>query len=179
MLGSNPLLAQELQRSATLLDTDTLLTNSILRSRRTLLDVEAIATPQQRILTPPAGVRDKVWTSRLSLVPSVQDFRWPLSSMVRGAAGLGHSQVHYDRDEAVRTHDLLLSGNGRVMPSLALAAAAAFQGRALTSLPLNISSELLTVGDQPIATDGPGRLRPQFYPHAGGRAGARLPQLLL
>lgn len=171
VLGSNTLLAQELQRSATLLDTDTQLANSIARSRRTVLAVESVAGAQPRIQTPPAGIKDKVWNSRLSLVPSVQDFRWPLSSMVRGATGLGHAQMRLDRDETLRTHDLLITGNGRVMPSVALTAAMAFQGRNVASLPLHVSSEQLRIGDQVIATDGPGRVRPQFYAAlAAGRA---------
>lgn len=169
-LGNHPALNDQLRRSAAALDTDTQLAQAIARSQRVILTAEVLPAKAPRPSAPANVLVAHTWPDAFTTLPTAKDFRWPLTPMLKGAAGAGHDVMRWDRDEVVRTHDLVLDANGRVVPSVVLAATSAYRGLRASAQRLSVTPEQLTLGATPVATDGPGRLRPQFYPTlAAGR----------
>ena len=170
-LGVHPQLTEQLRRSAAALDTDTQLAQALTRNGRTLVRAQPLPGAA-RAAVPASLVTSRTWADTLSTVPAVKDFRWPLTPLLKAAAGVGHGEARADHDDVVRTHDLVLTGAGRVVPSLVLAAATLAQQRSpVVQLPLTVAPQEITVGSLSMPTDGPARLRPQFYPSlAHGRA---------
>lgn len=172
-LASHPALSAQLQRSAANLDTDSQLAASVARSQRTLLVANTVvAGKDKRNLASASQLTALSWPAGLTQVP-VREFRWPLPALLKGAAGLGHVAMLKDHDGTVREHELLLLGpGGQAIPSLALAAAAAFRGERAVAQTLTVTPfETRLSSGLSVSTDGAGLMLPQYY-HAlaSGRA---------
>ncbi len=92
----------------------------------------------------------------------------PLEVLGAAAAGVGHLNQFQDRDGIVRREPLLVNYDGKVVPSLALLAAA----KSLHLAPADIkrtAGESVQLGKLRIKTDKVALMLPQFYPERDGK----------
>lgn len=125
----------------------------------------SLATPATATATTAAG------GARLDGAVGLPALRgqFPLAPLGRAAAGVGHLNLLPDADGVARSDPLLLRLDDRLVPSLALLAAA--QSLRLPPGALRTDGDAaLRLGRMRVPTDMHSRVFPQFYPQTLGRA---------
>jgi len=94
--------------------------------------------------------------------------QWPLASLGKVAAGVGHLNQIQDVDGAVRQEPLLVNYFDHAVPSMALLAA--LNSLNLTTQDIKLESDKsIKIGRLRIKTDASALMRPQFYPGKEGK----------
>ena len=94
--------------------------------------------------------------------------QYPIESLGKAAAGVGHLNQLHDVDGAVRDDPLLVNYYGKAVPSLALLAAARSLNLAATDIGIN-PGDSVQLGKLRVKTDEAARMLPQFYQGKDGR----------
>ena len=94
--------------------------------------------------------------------------QWPMASLGAAAAGVGHLNQLQDVDGAVRQEPLLVSYDGKAVPSMALLAALKSLNLTLADVRLK-PGESVQIGQLRIKTDPSALMLPQFYPARDGK----------
>jgi CHASE2 domain-containing sensor protein len=187
LLSSNELANSEqgeqlrklLDSSVADLDQSALLANAIANHGNVILPIEAHAAPANSDATQLAleaaeklsGVaNDKTYISGdadiLIDMPPPVEIHTPAPSLAAHARSLGHVALTTDRDRVLRTDTASLRIGDHLLPSMAIAIAAAMQG--IESPQINIDDRgLLSIGNKRLQLDDQLRWRPAIYPASG------------
>ena len=171
-LANHPTLTQAFKEAETALDTDGQLARSVAASGRTVLAAQLV--PGLPLGRPDGTVPPEAMPFTLDdpggVLPATTAATWPLPALARGAAAIGHVNFIPDADGAVRSQALLLSHDGRALPSLPLAAVTRQLNLKLSAIRLNSNDDSVQLGRLHITTDGAAVMRPHFYAGREGRA---------
>jgi CHASE2 domain-containing sensor protein len=170
-LAPNATLAQAFREAEAALDTDGQLARSVAASGRTVLAAQLV--PGLPLGRPDGSVPVEVLPSTLEdpggVLPATSAAAWPLPALARGAAAIGHSNFIPDADGTVRSQALLLSHDGRALPSLPLAAVTRQINLRVPEIRLNTDDDSVQLGRLHVTTDGAAVMRPHFYASREGR----------
>jgi CHASE2 domain-containing sensor protein/tRNA A-37 threonylcarbamoyl transferase component Bud32 len=153
------------------LDTDAKLADSIAKAGNVLLpSVYQLGEPQGNADKPlPPYVEKSTMPENTGFsVPAVRG-QYPIESIGKAAAGIGHLNQLNDVDGAVRDDPLLVNYYGHAVPSMALLAAARSLNLKASDIKLN-PGDSVQLGKLRVKTDEIARMLPQFYKGRDGRA---------
>lgn len=163
-------LSQVIAKAEAELDTDGQLTSSFKAAGNVIVpSVYVLGQPQGNpdVALPDFALRSSVGENQGFSMPANKG-QWPLTSLGKVAAGVGHLNQIQDVDGAVRQEPLLVNYFGHAVPSMALLAA--LDSLNLTPQDIQLeSSESIKIGRLRIKTDGQALMRPQFYPGKEGK----------
>ena len=174
-LASHPLLPLLLEQAVQALDADTHLQRAVQNSHRTLLP--ALLSPTLagagvgafKNKMPPGAARNLLPSPAAGVLIAAPAAQWPLPALADAAAGVGQTAWLPDADGVLRTHALLLSNEGRAVPSLPLLTAARQRGVA-EAQPRLLPERWLQWGSLQVPTEGTALVRTHFYASADERS---------
>ena len=152
------------------LDADRQLAESIGRSGRVILpSLFTLGEPQGPPDQPlPDFAKRQALQDGVSLGIPATSSQQPLPALGEAARAVAHLNPSLDADGAVRDEPLLVRFDGVAVPSMALALAAHSLNLGISDMQV-LPGEGVMMGKTRIATDGLGRVLPQFYPDRDGR----------
>ncbi|MEO5672198.1 MAG: serine/threonine-protein kinase, partial [Ramlibacter sp.] len=153
------------------LDTDGKLAASIAKAGNVLLpSVFELGEPQGKADKPlPAFVAKSAMDEASGYSwPAVRG-QYPIETIGKAAAGIGHLNQLADVDGAIRDELLLVNYYGKAVPSMSLLAAASSLNLKPSDIKLN-PGESVQIGKLRVKTDDVGRMLPQFYKGRDGKS---------
>lgn len=172
LAAARPALVQAFKDAEAALDTDGRLARSVAANGRTVLAAQLV--PGLPLGRPDGSVPPEAQPFTLDdpggVLPATAAATWPLPALAKGAAAIGHSTFIPDADGTVRSQALLLSHDGRALPSLPLAGVTRQLNLKVPAIRLNTDDDSVQLGRLHITTDGAGVMRPHFYASRDGRA---------
>lgn len=151
------------------LDGDTRLASSLQQAGNVLLAANPTpgrVTALQKGELPPYILSRTLESPAKPDQPSRQ-MRFPIERLGAAGAGIGYFELQPDEDGVVRSEPLLVNVQGKMLPSMALLAAASSQGLKASDIGV-VRGQGLQLGQMKIATDASGTVLPQFYSQADG-----------
>ncbi|NBW49680.1 MAG: CHASE2 domain-containing protein [Betaproteobacteria bacterium] len=169
-IGNNEVIVRTFAEAEAALDTDTALAKSLHNAGNVLLpSVFTLGEPQGKADSPlPPYVLSQSLdeVSGFSL-PAVRG-QYPIDSLGKEAAAVGHLNQFNDQDGAIRTEPLLVNYFGKAVPSIALLAAMKSLNLTPADIRLN-EGDSVQLGRLKIKTDSSAMMSPQFYRDRDGR----------
>ena len=168
--GTHAQLAKLIGEAEVALDSDAILANSIRRAGNVILpSVFTLGAAQGKSDAPLPGFAlrsalDEVAGFSLPARGSLQ----PIEPLGKAAAGVAHLNQFQDVDGAVRQEPLLVSHDGKAVPSLALLAAVKSLNLQVKDIKLN-PGDSVQVGKLQIKTDAQALMLAQFYKPQDGK----------
>ena len=163
-------IGQLIEQAESKLDTDALLAASIKNAGNVLLP-SVFALGEQRG-QPDSELPDYAVKSALDensgfSTPATRS-QQPMPALGQVASGIGHLNQLNDVDGAIRQEPLLVSYNGKAVPSMALLAATKSLNLQVSDIKFDAGSSV-QIGKLKIVTDDAARMLPQFYKRRDGK----------